>query len=123
PTRGLDSPPRIEEVIRGLLALFADARAALGSRVGFVYANATKDNVAEEVIRHALLAAAHHETSSTYDVDIARLLWQHGILSPDRLVINNGLNVPCYADNIMALRRQGYENVLPVLVGPEAVAV
>jgi arginine decarboxylase len=115
--------PLIEERVRGMIALFAEARAALGYRGGFVYANATKANVAEEVIRHALLAGAHHETSSTYDVDIARLLWQHGILPPDRLVINNGFKVPSYADNIMALRRQGYQNVLPVLESPEEVDV
>lgn len=106
--------PLIEERVRGMIALFAAARAELGYRGGFVYANASKANVAEEVIRHALLAGAHHETSSTYDVDIARLLWRHGVLPPDRLVINNGFKVPSYAENIIALRREGYANVVPV---------
>lgn len=106
--------PLVEERVRGMIALFATTRAELGYRGGFVYANASKANVAEEVIRHALLAGAHHETSSTYDVDIARLLWRHGVLPPDRLVINNGFKVPSYAENIIALRREGYANVVPV---------
>lgn len=113
--------PLIERRVREMIALFADARAATGYRGGFVYANATKANVAEEVVRHALLAGAHQETSSTYDVDIARLLWRAGVLPPDRLVICNGFKVPSYADNIKALRREGYVNVLPVLDSPAEV--
>ena len=106
--------PLIADRVRGMIALFAEARAELGYRGGFVYANASKANVAEEVIRTALRAGAHHETSSTYDVDIARLLWRHGVLPADRLVINNGFKVPSYADNIKALRHEGHEGVLPV---------
>ena len=74
--------PLITERVEQMIATFAEARAATGYRGGFIYANATKANVAEEVIRHALLGGAHYETSSSYDIDIARLLWQHGVLPP-----------------------------------------
>ncbi|MFN8511745.1 MAG: arginine decarboxylase [Chloroflexia bacterium] len=114
--------PLITERVRAMIGHFAAARDAIGYRGGFVYANATKANVAEEVIRHALLGGAHYETSSSYDIDIARLLWRHGFLPGDRLIINNGFKIPSYADNIKSLRREGYANILPVFDSPEEIA-
>lgn len=111
--------PLITERVARMIAIFAEARAATGYTGDFIYANATKANVAEEVIRHALLGGAHYETSSAYDLDIARLLWRHGILPPERLIINNGFKIPSYAARIKALRREGYVNILPVFDGPE----
>lgn len=113
--------PLITERVARMIAIFDDARAATGYDGGFIYANATKANVAEEVIRHALLGGAHYETSSSYDIDIARVLWRHGVLPGDRLLINNGFKVPSYAENIKRLRREGYEQVLPVFDGPEEI--
>jgi arginine decarboxylase len=77
--------------------------------------------VAEEVIRNALRGGAHYETSSSYDIDIARLLWRRGLLPDDRLIINNGFKIASYADNIKALRREGYANILPVFDGPAEI--
>ncbi len=105
-----------------MIDTFAAASQEIGYRGGFIYANATKANVAEEVIRHALLGGAHYETSSAYDIDIARLLWHNGLLPGDRLIINNGFKVPSYAANIKALRREGYANILPVFDSPEEIA-
>jgi arginine decarboxylase len=114
--------PLIAERVRGMIDHFAAARTATGYRGDFIYANATKANVAEEVIRHALLGGAHYETSSSYDIDIARLLWRHGLLPRDRLVINNGFKIPSYAENIKSLRREGFANILPVFDSPEEIA-
>lgn len=114
--------PLITERVDAMIARFATARAAVGYRGGFIYANATKANVAEEVIRNALLGGAHYETSSSYDIDIARLLWRHGFLPGDRLLINNGFKVSTYAENIKALRREGYGSILPVFDSPEEIA-
>ena len=113
--------PLVTERVAQMVATFAEASATTGYRGGFIYANATKANVAEEVIRHALLGGAHYETSSSYDIDIARLLWRHGVLPPERLIINNGFKIASYAANIKALRREGYANILPVFDGPEEV--
>ena len=114
--------PLITERVRAMIEHFAAGSRAIGYRGGFIYANATKANVAEEVIRHALLGGAHYETSSAYDIDIARLLWRNGLLPGDRLIINNGFKVPSYAENIKALRREGYANILPVFDSPEEIA-
>lgn len=115
--------PLITERVTRMIAIFAEARAATNYAGDFIYANATKANVAEEVIRHALLGGAHYETSSAYDLDIARLLWRHGVLPPERLIINNGFKIPSYAARIKALRRDGYTNILPVFDGPEETDV
>lgn len=64
--------------VQATIGHFARARAAFGYPDGSVYANANMANVAEVAVRRALLAGGRHETSSTYDVDIARLLWRRG---------------------------------------------
>ena len=53
--------------------IFAEVRAELGYPGQFHYAYASKANAAEEVIRTTLATGAHHEMSSTVDVEIARL--------------------------------------------------
>ncbi len=113
--------PLINDRVRQMIDWFAEARAATHYPGGFIYANASKANVAEEVIRHAIIGGAHYETSSSYDIDIARLLWQHKVLPGDRLIINNGFKLGAYADNIKQLRREGHTNVVPVFDSPQEI--
>ena len=107
--------PLIGERVTAMIGSFAQARAATGYRGEFVYAYASKANVAEEVVSAALAAGAHYECWSAFDVDIARLMWRTGRLSADRLVLCNGFKVPAYARNILRLRGEGFAGVLPVL--------
>lgn len=81
----------------------------------FVYAYATKANFAEEVVRTALEAGAHYETSATADVVIAHHLWRQGLLPHDRLMFCNGSKDAAYVGAIVALREAGYANVIPIL--------
>lgn len=115
--------PLVAERVSGMIAHFERARAATGYRGGFVYAYASKANVAEEVVSAALAAGAHYECSSAFDVTIARLLWQSGRLPADRFVLCNGFKLPAYVHNILELRRAGFAGVLPVLDRPEELAL
>jgi arginine decarboxylase len=91
------------------------ARARSGYASGFVYAYATKANFAEEVVRTALAAGAHYETSAAADVVIAHQLWRQGVLPGERYIFCNGSKDADYIDAIAALRRAGYVRVVPVL--------
>jgi arginine decarboxylase len=108
--------PIIRRQIRRMYEIFAEAAAEIGYEGQFLYAYASKANAAEEVIRTTLGAGAHHEMSSTVDVDIARYLIRRGVLPPDRLIIANGFKPAgtLYDDNLIALRRE-HEHVIPVL--------
>jgi arginine decarboxylase len=91
------------------------ARERVGYDGAFVYAYATKANFAEEVVRTALNAGAHYETSAAADVTIAQFLWRRGVLPGDRFIFCNGSKEDSYIDAIIALRQAGYANIVPIL--------
>jgi arginine decarboxylase len=108
--------PLIRRQIHKMNLIFADVIAELGYDGRFHYTYASKANAAEEVIRTTLSAGANHEMSSTVDVDIARIMMQRGLLTPDRLIVCNGFKGPNsqYAANLLQLRLQ-HENLIPVI--------
>lgn len=107
--------PLITEQVERMLGWAGAARAAAGYHGGFLYAYATKANFAEEVVRTALAAGAHYETSATADVLIAHHLWRQGVLSERRYMFCNGSKEDSYVDAIVSLRQAGYERVVPIL--------
>ncbi|MGB3712915.1 MAG: hypothetical protein WA996_00640 [Candidatus Promineifilaceae bacterium] len=108
--------PIIRRQIKRMRELFADVIDELGYGGNFLYAYASKANAAEEVIRTTLSAGAHHEMSSTADVDIARVMTERGLLPEERLIICNGFKPDgtSYADNILQLK-DVHSNVIPVV--------
>ena len=108
--------PLIERKIKEMQEIFDDVRRELEYPGHFHYAYASKANAAEEVVRTTLSAGAHHEMSSTVDVDIARLMVMRGLLPADRFVICNGFKPTgtSYADNIVRFKAE-HDNLIPVL--------
>jgi arginine decarboxylase len=108
--------PRIRWQIDQLRRHFAAAIAETGYEGQFHYTYASKANAAEEVIRTTLGAGAHHEMSSTVDVDIARMMIERGLLPADRMIISNGFKPDgsAYALNLVQLRQE-HEHVIPVV--------
>ena len=108
--------PIIRRQIRQMKGIFAGAIEDAGYDGRFHYAYASKANAAEEVIRTTLAAGAHHEMSSTVDVDIARLMLSQGLMTPDKMVICNGFKPPGteYANNILRFRQE-HQKVIPVI--------
>lgn len=82
--------PIIRQKIERMQRIFAEVSAQVGYTGRFYYAYASKANAAEEVVRTALDAGAHYETSSAVDVEIARLMIAADHLPPERMVIHNG---------------------------------
>lgn len=108
--------PIIRRQIDWMRQVFAGAIAETGYYGRFYYAYASKANAAEEVIRTTLGAGAHHEMSSTVDVDIARIMKARGLLTEDRLVICNGFKMAgsAYVKNIIRFKRE-HDNLIPVV--------
>lgn len=108
--------PKIREKIHALQAVFGRAIAATGYAGQFHYTYASKANAAEEVIRTTLGAGAHHEMSSTVDVDIAQIMIARGLLTADRFIIANGFKAAgsAYVAQLLALRHR-HEKLIPVL--------
>jgi arginine decarboxylase len=107
--------PLITQQVQQMQAWAANAQAHANYSGAFYYAYATKANFAEEVVRTAITAGAHYETSATADVQIAHYLWRQGILPADRFIFCNGSKEDAYIDAIVALREAGYTRVVPIL--------
>lgn len=107
--------PLITEQVERMQAWAADAQASTAYAGGFLYAYATKANFSEEVVRTALKAGAHYETSSVADVRIATDLWRRGALSREGYVFCNGSKEDDYIRAILKLRLAGNADVVPVL--------
>jgi arginine decarboxylase len=114
--------PLIARRIHAMQAYFAAARARAAYRGEFVYAYATKANFAEEVVRTAVGAGAHYETSSAFDVRIAHSLWRAGVLLGERFIFCNGSKEQPYVDGILELRQAGFANIVPILDDPDEFA-
>ncbi len=81
----------------------------------FVYAYATKANFSEEVVRTALNAGAHYETSSVADARIALDLWRRGVVPAEQYIFCNGSKEDDYIAAVLRLRLAGNANVVSVL--------
>lgn len=108
--------PIIRQQITNMNNIFAEAAAELAYNGRFYYTYASKANAAEEIIRTTLGAGAHHEMSSTVDVDIAKIMIKRELLTQERLIVCNGFkgSGSHYAANILQLR-QLHENIIPVI--------
>ena len=107
--------PLITDQVERMLGWAAAARKEASYDGAFLYAYATKANFAEEVVRTALAAGAHYETSATADVLIAHHLWRQGVLEESRYMFCNGSKEDGYIDAIVAMRMAGYERIVPIL--------
>jgi arginine decarboxylase len=107
--------PLITEQIQRMQHVAEQQRHAADYRGSFIYAYATKANFSEEVVRTALDAGAHYETSSVADVRIATDLWRRGRLPSERYVFCNGSKEDDYITAILKLRLAGNRHVVPVL--------
>jgi arginine decarboxylase len=115
--------PLITEQIERMQGFAAVAREQSGYAGEFLYAYATKANFAEEVVRTALAAGAHYETSATADVLIAHYLWRQGMLPESRYLFCNGSKEEGYIDAIVAMRQAGYERIVPIVDSLEELEV
>ncbi len=108
--------PLIEQRITFLNQVFVQVIQEVEYNGRFYYTYASKANAAEGIIRTTLKAGAHHEMSSSVDVDITRLMVQRGLLPADRLVLANGFKPAGsrYTANLLQLRQE-HPNLVPIL--------
>ena len=108
--------PKISSQIQRAKRLFKVAMAKADYRGQYHYSYCTKSSQFAVVVHEALKNDIHLETSSAYDLDLIRALEKDGSVKKDKLyVICNGFKRPQYIENIAALRKEGWKNIIPVL--------
>ncbi|MCE7945970.1 MAG: hypothetical protein DYG88_00910 [Chloroflexi bacterium CFX4] len=106
-----------------LKATFAAAKAQLGYPREALIAYASKANPAAPVVKTLLEAGAAYECSSAFDVDVVRHAATNGWVDRARPILANGFKIPRYANALLRLRAEGFENVLPIFDDLEELEV
>jgi len=107
--------PQISNNIQRAKGWFREAISNLGYSGNYYYSYCTKSNHFSFVLDEVLKNDVHIETSSAFDIDIVRNLYNSGKLPAGKFVICNGFKPQQYIDNIAGLINDGMLNVIPVV--------
>ena len=107
--------PKIGQQIQKAKKLFNVAMAKVDYKGNYTYCYCTKSShfsfILEEVLKHDV----NLETSSTFDIEIIRELYNQGELKQNKYIVCNGFKTTAYKENISQLINEGFTNVIPVL--------
>ena len=107
--------PRIREQVRRARNLFRRSMNRVRYQGNYHYCYCTKCCHFAHVVKTALKEGVHLETSSSFDIDLIRRLWKQGDVTTSTIIVNNGYKTPDYIEKILALQKDGFKNVIPVI--------
>lgn len=106
--------PKISSQINRAKQLFSDAFKKVDYKGSYTYCYCTKSSHFSFVINQVLKEGAHLETSSAYDMEIVKTLYQEGKIDKSTFIVCNGFKRELYVQNISELINEGL-NLIPVL--------
>lgn len=107
--------PQISYNIQRAKGWFREAMNNLGYSGNYYYSYCTKSSHFSFVLDEVLKNDVHIETSSAFDIDIVRNLFNAGKLKEGSFVICNGFKPQKYIENIAGLINDRNLNVIPVV--------
>jgi arginine decarboxylase len=107
--------PRIGDQIKKAKNFFNKAIKANNYKGEYFYCYCTKCCHFSHVIEEALEHNVHLETSSSFDIDIIRILEEKGKIDKKTILVHNGHKTEDYLNKIISLMDDGYQNVIPVM--------
>ena len=107
--------PKIGENIQKAEKWFEEAIKKHRYKGNYTYCYCTKSSHFSFVIEEVLKNGSHIETSSAFDIQIIRSLFNKGKIGKDILVICNGFKRPLYTEYIAGLINDGFKNCIPIL--------
>ena len=107
--------PKISQNIQRAKKWFAEAIDKNDYKNGYRYCYCTKSSHFSFVLEEALKNDISVETSSAFDIDIVKKLFEKGKVNRDIEVICNGFKTDDYLVKISNLINDGFENVMPII--------
>jgi arginine decarboxylase len=107
--------PQISNNIQRAKGWFREAISNLGYSGNYYYSYCTKSNHFSFVLDEVMKNDVHIETSSAFDIDIVKNLYNSGKLASGKYVICNGYKPQQYIDNIVGLINETDLKVVPVV--------
>lgn len=111
--------PKIGTQIKRARNLFTKAMKTSGYRGKYNYCYCTKSSHFSYVVKEVLKHDVEIETSSSFDIDLVRRLFEEEFIDKETIIVNNGFKTRDYAEKICSLINEGFENVIPVLDNKE----
>jgi arginine decarboxylase len=106
--------PKIGAQVKKARNLFTRAMKTLGYRGDYYYCYCTKSCHFSYVLEEALNHEVHLETSSAFDIDLIRRLYERKKIDKSIIVVCNGYKPLDYLQKVVGLINDGFENVIPV---------
>ncbi len=107
--------PKIGDQIKRIRNLFSKSIRANGYKGTYNYCYCTKSSHFSFIVKEALQYNVQLETSSAYDLDIIKELYDEGRIDKDIMIINNGHKSEQYLQKINTLHKMGFTNCMVVL--------
>lgn len=107
--------PQISYNIQRAKGWFREAMNNIGYEGNYNYCYCTKSSHFAFVLDEAMKNDIHIETSSAFDIDIVKNLYQEGKLKAGKFVICNGYKPDKYIDNVISLMDSTDLNVIPIV--------
>ena len=113
--------PKIGQQIQKAKKLFNVAMAKVDYKGSYTYCYCTKSSHFSFVLEEVLKNDAHIETSSAFDIQIIRELYDQGELKQNKYIVCNGFKNQLYKEYISDLINEGFTNVIPVIDNKEEI--
>ncbi len=107
--------PKISENIKKARVWFNVALTKANYNGKYYQCYCTKSSHFSFVLEEALKNDIHIETSSNFDIDIVRALYESGQIDKNKFIVCNGFKMPAYIENMARLINDGFTSVIPVL--------
>ncbi len=107
--------PKIESQIVKAKNYFENAFKKHKYDGSYLYTYCTKSSHFKFVLEETLRNDTHIETSSAFDMVIAKKLYQEGKIDKQTYIIANGFKRPLYTKYLTELINDGFENCIPVI--------
>ena len=107
--------PKIGQNINKAKKMFKKAMKKYDYKGNYTYCYCTKSSHFSFVLEEALKNKVHLETSSAYDLEIIKKLYEKGSIDKNIYIVCNGFKRPLYKQVISEIINQGFKNCIPVL--------
>ena len=107
--------PKIGTQVKKAKNLFNKAMKSLGYKGEYNYCYCTKSSHFSYVLKEVLKQGSQLETSSSFDIDLIRRLYEKEWIDKNIYIIVNGFKPPEYTFKVSELINDGFNNVIPIL--------
>lgn len=113
--------PKISEQIQKAKSWFKESMQKINYNANYYYCYCTKSSHFSFVVEEALKNDIHLETSSAYDMDLIKRLYERKKINKNVSVVCNGFKTQDYVNNISSLINDGFKNIYPILDNKEEI--